>query len=265
MSGLELLFLDGGTTVAGIVGAGATALGFRQHRRDADELALPEELPALRQMLRQAHASVEAGHLAFTAVWQSPLSLFGPKAEKAAEDRGVPTWAIAAVCKARRLVEKAAELGDLTDVYEAQLMVAERECKGVQWVPVRALEARLDHHGLQLTTHVPVLIIARDAFDATSGDSTAASSIGTGGLPARQTTAQAAAGLAGNMEDNKLEELPIAILRDRGALGELWGSVNSVGKAYGEALQRAVARRTGDAEEVPEEPPELSPWVQAYM
>lgn len=270
MSGLELLFVDGGTTVAGIVSAGAAALGvgYKQHRRDEEQLATPEELFLLRQMLRQAHSSVDAGHRALTATWQGPLSLFAAREEQAATARGVPPWAIAAVLKAQRLVDTAAELGDLTDVYEAQLIIAEKEDKGAQWAPVRALEERLDALGLQLTTHIPALIIAREAFDATAVGGGAAATAGAALLQgseragAVQPAPQGA--VTGGPHEEQLEELPIAILRNRSRLGEVWASVSAVGQEYDRAMRRSLERRR-NRDRPQDEPLEISPWALAYV
>ncbi|CAE8731429.1 unnamed protein product, partial [Polarella glacialis] len=240
-SGLELLFLDGGATVAGLVGAGAAALGYEQRRRDDEELAESlEEFQYLRVVLVEAKVCAHAGHRAVTAAWRGPLSLFGQREEAAAAERGVPAWAAAAACAARGLADEAAELQDLADVYEAQL----------------------ERLSLDLTTQalgVPSVILAREAFDTL--DAVQSQSEPPRHVSRALEVASAAAAVRelrhmkerarkqqldqvgdtdsedrGEVDDD--EELPIAILRDRKLLGELW-------RRPSEALARAVARRSG--------------------
>ncbi|CAE8590955.1 unnamed protein product, partial [Polarella glacialis] len=242
-SGLELLFLDGGATVAGLVGAGAAALGYEQRRRDDEELAESlEEFQYLRVVLVEAKVCAHAGHRAVTAAWRGPLSLFGQREEAAAAERGVPAWAAAAACAARGLADEAAELQDLADVYEAQLMLAARVGRSLRRAPVRQLEAQLERLSLDLTTQVPSVILAREAFDAL--DAVQSQSEPPRHVSRALEVASAAAAVRelrhmkerarkqqldqvgdtdsedrGEVDDD--EELPIAILRDRKLLGEL--------------------------------------------
>eukprot|EP00927_Polykrikos_kofoidii_P066989 TRINITY_DN62539_c0_g1_i1.p1 TRINITY_DN62539_c0_g1~~TRINITY_DN62539_c0_g1_i1.p1 ORF type:complete len:272 (+),score=44.11 TRINITY_DN62539_c0_g1_i1:59-817(+) len=251
MSGVELLFVDGGATVTGLVSAGAAALGYGQRNRDAKELACEDELPNLRRCLLEAHASTEAGHRALTASWRDPLSLCGAQQETSARDRGVPDWAIEAVTFARRLVDDAAELVDLADVYNAQILFAEKEGakgKGLMREPVLELICRLENLECQLTAHVSRIIQAREAFDSET--------------PSRveEPLAQSLKESLHPVVQGPAREMPIGILRDRGRLGEVYGSIVSVGQAFGDPLKRALARRG----ETYEEPAELSSYCEAY-
>lgn len=174
MSGLELLFFDGGATVAGLLSAGAAALGYQQHRRDGEELVTaPEEICHFRQALVGSHGSVERSHSALTAAWGRPLSLFGQREEEEALARGVCPRAVAAVRQAQALVEEAAELGDYADVYESQLELAASgrapgQCCSLLRAPPYELVARLRDLERRLTAHVPRLALARMAFDGVS-------------------------------------------------------------------------------------------------
>ncbi|CAE7199591.1 unnamed protein product, partial [Symbiodinium natans] len=72
----------------------------------------------LRRALQRAQGRMDAEHRVATTTWCAPLSLFDEAAQRHAATGGIPDWAILTVLKARRLVEQAAGLGDLTDVYE---------------------------------------------------------------------------------------------------------------------------------------------------
>jgi len=140
MTGVEILFtpfFDGGATVTALIGAGATALGYRQYHRDEEELFSAAELAHWRSALHDVRLSVDASHQAITAAWGSPLSLFREDDEALA---ALPQGAsiLASVKMAKTLVEEASQLDDFEDVYEAQFFVAEREGKGVLREPVLA-------------------------------------------------------------------------------------------------------------------------------
>eukprot|EP00439_Symbiodinium_sp_Y106_P020498 s1083_g2.t1 len=87
----------------------------------------------LRGVLLRAQQRMDAEHRVATSTWRAPLSLFD---ERQASSGGIPDWAIRTVLKARRLVEQAAGLGDLTDVYEAQILTAQREKRGIARAPL---------------------------------------------------------------------------------------------------------------------------------
>ncbi|CAE7224422.1 unnamed protein product, partial [Symbiodinium pilosum] len=75
-------------------------------------------------------------HRTATSTWCSPISLFDEAARQKASQGGIPEWAIRTVLKARRLVDQASGLGDLTDVYEAQIVTAKREKRGIARAPL---------------------------------------------------------------------------------------------------------------------------------
>jgi len=319
MTGMEVLaVVVGGAYVAPLVGVGAAGLkGFSANKKDYEELIFGVDRCRLRHNLREAHESVKAGHVALTASWRGPLSLFSNRAEKEAVGRGVPVWAVLTVRKAQRLVDKASEMGDLADVYDAQFDLARRKGTGVTKDPVFELAERMDSLGQRLTLHVPALVLARQAFDGEIVDGippvvdfeaqqSAASEqgaqtppksprlaartsakgeeleesftklakhdkglfgprgfgvwnkylelqsdfhhcsgplLGPGGALSRLTVAntksQNATEPAGVDEESPL---PIAILRDRALLGELYSLATSHVASYSEALRRAVER-----------------------
>mmetsp|Transcript_128307 Transcript_128307/g.256261 ORF Transcript_128307/g.256261 Transcript_128307/m.256261 type:complete len:275 (-) Transcript_128307:23-847(-) len=268
MSGLELLFIDGGATVTALAGAGAAALGYKQRNDDDDRfVGSEEELCWLRSNLRQAHNSLDAGHSALTAAWRGPLSLFSSRDESAAIERGVPKWAASVVRGARGLVDEAAGLGDLADVYEAQLRLAEQgdsqSTRGVLRAPVLELSARIEGLAQRSTEAVPAVVLSRDAFDGGGGS---------GGES--KALLQVWKFLEPPSPIAKEEmELPLGILRDRGRLGEFWRSAETAGQSYGQALsrlteqhrQRLQGEETGNTSKGTAEEIEYSSYVYAYM
>jgi len=153
--------------------------------------------------------------------------------------RRVPSWAISCVVDGRRLVDEAAELDDLVDVYDAQIQVAERDACGVLRDPVYALAGQLEGLASRLTAHVPRLIAARDAFDEPRG-----AEVGAATAPAEAGSAAEECGAAAE-ECGAAAELPIAILRSRGRLGEVWHSASSASQFYAEPFKRMLKRRAG--------------------
>jgi len=125
----------------------------------------PEELGELRSALRDAHGLVDQRHRAATDAWRRPLSLFDERAETSANERGVPSWALACVHKAQRLIDEIAEADDLADVYETQINTAERQGRGLRRRPVEALVERLKGLAQSMEVHIPFLTAARAAFD----------------------------------------------------------------------------------------------------
>eukprot|EP00933_Yihiella_yeosuensis_P070430 TRINITY_DN78539_c20_g1_i1.p1 TRINITY_DN78539_c20_g1~~TRINITY_DN78539_c20_g1_i1.p1 ORF type:complete len:377 (+),score=87.69 TRINITY_DN78539_c20_g1_i1:67-1131(+) len=180
----------------------------------------------LRRVLRRAHRAVDTSHRAATATWRSPLSLFGTSAEASAKKRGVPAWAISTAKKARNLVDDAASLHDLTDVYEAQILTAKRESRGVNRAALLNLIERLDQLASELAAHQPFLEAARGALDDPSKYSEVEPS-GYGGsqdnsvssaplLPVLSPEARATAG-NGSGNDGEAEG-PVVILEPRRAV-----------------------------------------------
>lgn len=246
MSGLEV-FLDGGATFASLLSAGAAVVGYRQQKEDDLELVEDvEEVEQLRKNLSEAATSACAAHAALTAAWGQPLSLFrGPV--------GMPqvqvAWAVEVLEVAKELVESAAELEDLADVYDAQLQLAKSHGRSLLRSPLLRLEERLDELSLVLTSQIPAVVLAKEAF--TLGDTFAV----------KPVHAMAAMKAATSFSQGSLKsmELPLAILQDRQLLGELW----RVGPGRMEVLARAIARRApaSPAKEVPE----YSPYVADYL
>ncbi|CAE7452353.1 D27 [Symbiodinium natans] len=242
MSGLEMLFMDGGATVAGVLSAAAAVLGYKQQKEDDIELVdQPPDLELLRGNLADAYTSACAAHAAATAAWGEPLSLF-----RASGD--CPPWAEAVGQSAKDLVDKASELEDLADVYDSQLQLALSDGKSLQRAPLEALVEKLNELTIVLTQQVPALIVARDAMS--------------NGLGPRGAQAEEAVQAATQFV---LEEpLPIAIMRERQLLGELWRT----GPGRMEALARAIARRTGrepPESTSPAEEPDYASYVAAYL
>ena len=158
MSGLEL-FLDGGATFAGLLSAGAAVVGYKQQKEDDSELVEDEEeLEILRKNLNEATTSACAAHTALTVAWGQPLSLF--KGDMSINCN----WAIEAVDMAKGLVELAAELEDLADVYDAQLHLAISKHRSLLRWPLRSLEAKLEEMQLVLTAQIPAVVLAKEAM-----------------------------------------------------------------------------------------------------
>mmetsp|Transcript_112363 Transcript_112363/g.348765 ORF Transcript_112363/g.348765 Transcript_112363/m.348765 type:complete len:133 (+) Transcript_112363:3-401(+) len=66
----------------------------------------------------------------------------------------------------RQLVDEAAELQDLSDVYEAQISKAQSTGQGLHRASLRRQLDRLDELALRFDSHVPLLLAARSAFDS---------------------------------------------------------------------------------------------------
>lgn len=77
-------------------------------------------------------------------------------------------WAVEVVEEAKELVESAAELEDLADVYDAQLQLAKSHGRSLLRSPLLRLEERLDELSLVLTSQIPAVVLAKEAF--TLGD-----------------------------------------------------------------------------------------------
>mmetsp|Transcript_127188 Transcript_127188/g.231099 ORF Transcript_127188/g.231099 Transcript_127188/m.231099 type:complete len:266 (-) Transcript_127188:153-950(-) len=161
----DLLVVEADAPARPVAGAYEAVLGCP----DGEALVGSKELKQFVRLLQQQHESVAASHRALTAAWQGPLSLFGATAEARAVEQGVPPWAVAAVHTAQDLVDEAAELGDLTDVYNVQLVMAVREGHGLLRAPLQGLIEYLDDLSMRLTAHVPAMILARMAFDKQEG------------------------------------------------------------------------------------------------
>ncbi|CAJ1341928.1 unnamed protein product [Effrenium voratum] len=99
--------------------------------------------------LRRGQQAVDAEHRVATSAWRAPLSLFDETTQKRAAERGVPEWAILTVLKARRLVEEATGSGDLTEVYQAQILTAQREKRKVLRAPLPGAEIERGRHGVE--------------------------------------------------------------------------------------------------------------------
>lgn len=122
------------------------------------------EVEQLLSNLDEACLSMHAAHRALTASWEQPLSLFGAQDEVDAEKRGVARWALDAVKQGSCLVDQVAELEYLSDIYRKQLV--EYQC--IRRNPVQELTRQVDAHAHRLTTHVPMMILARETFKNTS-------------------------------------------------------------------------------------------------
>lgn len=135
-------------------------MGYRQQKEDDRELVEDEEeLERLRLNLSEATTSLCAAHAALTAAWGQPLSLFRREFVK---DEG---WPLEVVEGARDLVEKAAELEDLADVYDAQLQLAISQHRSLLRTPLRSLETKLDDLSLVLTSQISAVVLAKEVFE----------------------------------------------------------------------------------------------------
>lgn len=225
MSGLEVLFMDGGVTVSAAVAAIGARLGFKEHERDEKELASPEELRELLTLLKKAHDGLDSEHRAMTDVWGAPLSLFNERAAHAALEAGVPQWALACVRKAQRLIGESAGLGDRADVYTAQLQVAERDGKGLLLQPVRDLVEQLEELAQLLSLHLPLLQRSRNAFSAPA-EYTDDQLADDADFPDQGSTFS----ISHMISDADVSpEAPMGILRQRGQLGVAYRSVRKAG------------------------------------
>jgi len=136
--------------------------------------------------LHRSHAAVQEAHSLATQIWQSSLSLFDSRAEHAAAEAGVPQWAVSAVQRAKLLVQEAARLGDLVDVYEAKVNIAKREkdvYAGVTRKKVLALLDQLDSLARDLREHLELLQKARKSFNDAKGTRGATTSSGRSSTP----------------------------------------------------------------------------------
>mmetsp|Transcript_110698 Transcript_110698/g.196093 ORF Transcript_110698/g.196093 Transcript_110698/m.196093 type:complete len:248 (-) Transcript_110698:302-1045(-) len=136
---------------------------------EGEELVGSKELEQFIRLLQHHHKSMDVSHRALTAAWQEPVSLFSRAAEARAREHGVPPWAVAVVRTAQGLVDKASELGDVTDVYEAQLVLAVREGRALLRAPLHEAIQCLKDLSIRLAAHVPATISARIAFDEKEG------------------------------------------------------------------------------------------------
>mmetsp|Transcript_33069 Transcript_33069/g.74354 ORF Transcript_33069/g.74354 Transcript_33069/m.74354 type:complete len:289 (+) Transcript_33069:82-948(+) len=125
----------------------------------------------LRRVLHRAQERMDFAHRAATSAWCAPLSLFDEVAQGQATRSGIPDWAIRTVLKARRLVEQAAGLGDLTDVYEAQILTAQKEKRGLARAALLLHLEHLDEAAEELRAHLPYLQAAKKTFDSPIEDS----------------------------------------------------------------------------------------------
>lgn len=242
------MFLDGGATVFGVLGAAGAALGIRQKKRDGVDLAVDrDEVTVLHTELRAAQLEVTEHHQALTVAWRGPLSLFEDAQAQEAVARGVPRWAVSCVCKARRLTETASELMDLGDVYSAQLAVAHREGRGLLHRHVTDLTGRLGELALELLEHLVYLEAARAAFDAPGAQR----------LPQDDVLGEAISGFSSSREQRPL---PVAVLRDRGRLGELLRAQEDAVGAVLRALDITAEGKASDAA-----PCELAPWAAGWL
>mmetsp|Transcript_34411 Transcript_34411/g.91427 ORF Transcript_34411/g.91427 Transcript_34411/m.91427 type:complete len:330 (-) Transcript_34411:243-1232(-) len=192
----------------------------------------------LRAALRNSYVSVSEGHRALTETWGAPLSLYDDSAEAAAARRGVPARAIIAARLARQLVEESACLGDLTDAYEAQIVMAHRESRGVR------RDALLEHLDAceelagRLRGHLLELRAARASFDSPPIVGAAAAADAVGGMREGEvdatgaTFARASGGPTVILEPVKKELISVPPM-----LRSLWRGVK---KTSNELMPRAL-------------------------
>jgi len=220
MSGIELLFIDGGTTL-GLVAAGvAERFGFKQKKQDDKDLvSKPEEILELTRSLQEALEALRTQHTAIVNAWRSPLSLFTEADVEAATSKGVAAWAAPCVKKAQKLSEEAAECVDLGEVYVVQLTRARNDNQGLLREPVGTLVTKTQNLTERIQVHLPLVKGARRAFDDPSGedqDELLASIV-------PDIKSSSSFGSTNTVQSNEdVAVLPMAIFRDRSRLGEFW-------------------------------------------
>lgn len=217
------------------------------------------------EKLRSAHLAVDTGHREATAIWGLPLSLF----DERSVDPAAPAWAVGTVLKAQGLVDEAAELGDLTDLYKAQIFTAERERRSFLHAPVYKLIDKLDDLGLRLNAHLPCLSAARRAFDAPAEAARDVDPLPSVKSPARSNfaTAESRDPVVGGVD------LPVSILETRGALEDaVHTSVNSISytvhsmtDAAWKTAQQVAQSGAESHEEEKSAPVELSSYALQYV
>lgn len=166
--------------------------------------------------LQRSQQKLDAEHQVATATWGAPLSLFSESAQQRATESGVHDWAILTVMKARRLVEEAAGLGDLTEVYKAQILTAQREKRKVLREPLLRHLERLDGLAEELQAHQPYLRAAKDAFSRPKADAKAET-----GLPSSPSV----------KNPTHEKESPVVILQPR-SRPLMFGSLGAKPKEY---------------------------------
>lgn len=162
MSGLEPLIV-----VPIVGGVYAWWKGRKEKNRDEQELAADTaEVRLLREAMQKAHHGMSEQHKVSADVWRGPLSLFGKRDEKRAQEAHVPQWAIDCVHRMQTLVHEAASQGDRADVYKTQLDVAEKDGKGLMRGPVVGHVQKLEQLTFDLRLENERLAQARAAFDS---------------------------------------------------------------------------------------------------
>lgn len=201
--------------------------------------------------LHRAQQKLDVEHRSATGIWCAPLSLFNDAAQKRACADGVHDWAILTVLKARRLVEEAAGLGDLTEVYKAQILTAQREKRKVLRDPLLKHLERLEGLAEELHAHQPYLRAAKDAFSAPKAEDAKIS-----GLPSSPHSVRHPA-------DEK--ESPVVILQPRKDRSLFGSGLGRVPKEYMiKFLESAIdfvgaaATATGMSADVPTPPEEAT-------
>lgn len=226
-----MLFMDGGVTVSAVLGAAAVRLGLQEAERDSRELAGPKDLRRMRAQLEEVHSAVAAAHRALAEAWGGPLSLFDERAEQSALESGVPEGAIACVRKAQALIDEAAELGDRADVYETQLRIAESSGAGLLREPVAQLIVNLTCLAQRLSAHCAPLREARCGFDSPSRwEGTELAKNG----PCQRQLHNADRDRI--VDADYCSEAPMGILRERGAFGVAYRSVQKTGQKAANAV-----------------------------
>jgi hypothetical protein len=138
----------------------STQNGHRWARpKDAAEAAGQAVYRCTQEVLDRA----DVGHRDLTIAWRGPVSIFEDKQQKAALDRGVPSWAIDTVKKAQRLTAEKAKLQQNVDDLHKALRDGGRVSMNEE---VNVVIEGLEELALQLSAFVPCLVKARAAFDA---------------------------------------------------------------------------------------------------
>lgn len=115
--------------------------------------------------LQSARDRVAREHQSCSTAWRSSLSDFNEYDEQHARERGVPAWAVVVVAKAQMLIEEAACIYKLLDVYETQVQVAKREGVALLRGPLLQMLEMCEFVARRLHAYVEPLESARAAFD----------------------------------------------------------------------------------------------------
>mmetsp|Transcript_66606 Transcript_66606/g.124303 ORF Transcript_66606/g.124303 Transcript_66606/m.124303 type:complete len:569 (+) Transcript_66606:46-1752(+) len=116
-------------------------------------------------LLRQSHMRVHGAKRQAVGAWGGPLSLFDEQSEVSLGLRGAPASVTHAARHGQQLVAEAALLEDRTNLYEAQIVAAQRSGRGVLRGPLLKVLDWADDLLQRFLAHIPELQKARAVVD----------------------------------------------------------------------------------------------------